>query len=62
MYGNDDFHNGMLETLHSAREIDGMVTNFTNKVKTYAVPCICIRFRTGYVTDYVCIENRRLIC
>ncbi|XP_055305610.1 protein tweety-2 isoform X2 [Sitodiplosis mosellana] len=33
LYGNDDFHNGMLETLHSARQIDGLVSNFTNKTE-----------------------------
>lgn len=33
LYGNDDFHNGMMETLHSARQIDGLVSNFTNKVR-----------------------------
>lgn len=32
LYGNDDFHNGMLQTVHSARQIESLVHNFTNKV------------------------------
>lgn len=32
MYGNDDFHNGMLQTCQAARQIESLVHNFTNKV------------------------------
>lgn len=37
LYGNDDFHNGMLDTLHSAHQIDGFVSNFTNMVCNDAI-------------------------
>ncbi|XP_031632317.1 protein tweety-2 isoform X2 [Contarinia nasturtii] len=33
LYGNDDFHNGFSQTLYSARQIDGLVSNFTNKTE-----------------------------
>lgn len=36
LYGNDDFHNGLLQTFNSGREIKGLVLNFTNKV------CVCV--------------------
>lgn len=32
LYGNDDFHNGILQSLGAGRQIKGMIQNFTNKV------------------------------
>lgn len=32
LYGNDDFHNGVLQAFGSGRQIKSLVFNFTNKV------------------------------
>lgn len=37
LYGNDDFHNGVLQAFSSGRQIKTLVFNFTNRVRTYIV-------------------------
>lgn len=38
LYGNDNFHNGMVQTFSAGRQIEGLVHNFTNKVNIRSSP------------------------
>lgn len=47
LYGNDDFHNGILQAHGSGKQIIGMLANFTNRVSSYCcMPFVSIGLLT----------------
>lgn len=42
LYGNDDFHNGILQAHGSGKQVVAMIANFTNRVCNYYFPSACV--------------------
>lgn len=60
LYGNDDYHNGLLQSFGSGRDIKRMIFNFTNKVSLYKRIWLCMQrcgahCADGYARKQQCI-------
>lgn len=52
LYGNDDFHNGILQSLGAGRQIKGMIQNFTNKVRLTRFVWEFLKSNRFFVVDW----------
>lgn len=55
LYGNDDFHNGILQAHGSGKQIVAMLANFTNRVS--GIVLLVLDYLTNWTFIYVCLHR-----